>query len=84
MKIIKRSGIKCGGCGWNKAALDLHHVLERSKGGLDQDYNLAPICPNCHRMAHSGLYTIDQLKQITLDKVLPNWKDYYYPGDGPK
>ena len=83
MKIIKRSGIKCGLCNWDKASLDLHHIKERSKGGLDADDNLAPICPNCHRMAHSGLYDIEVLKSVALDKVLPNWRKYYYPGDGP-
>lgn len=79
LKILKRAKIKCGMCGWDKTTLDLHHVLERKNGGSDSHSNLAPICPNCHRMAHEGKYTKEQLNEITLDKVLPNWKDFYNP-----
>lgn len=33
---------------WN-----VHHLLEKSKGGEDKAYNLVMLHPNCHRQVHS-------------------------------
>ena len=27
----------------------VHHILPRSKGGPDEDWNLMALCPSCHR-----------------------------------
>ena len=78
VKILKRAGIKCGMCGWDKTTLDLHHVIERKNGGSDWHSNLAPLCPNCHRMAHEGYYTKEQLSKVTLNIVFSNWLDFYH------
>ena len=81
-KIIVRAKLKCPLCGWDKSTLDLHHIQPKKYNGSNNHDNLAPVCPNCHRMIHNNLYTIEQIKNISLDKLLINWKDYYYPGDG--
>jgi len=80
-KILKRANITCGMCGWDKTSLDLHHVTERKNGGLDEDKNLAPLCPNCHRMSHEGKYTKEQLQKVTLDKIFSNWREFYHPSN---
>jgi len=80
-KILKRANIKCGMCSWDKTSLDIHHVVERRNGGTDEDNNLAPLCPNCHRMAHEGKYTKEQLQTVTLNKVFKNWKEFYHPSN---
>ena len=35
--------------GWN-----IHHIIERHKGGGDELGNLVLLHPNCHRQIHSG------------------------------
>lgn len=76
-KILKRANIGCSMCGWDEAALDLHHIVERKHGGLDTMENLIAICPNCHRKAHSKKYTKEQLIEKNLSIAFPEWKQYY-------
>ncbi|WP_437768996.1 HNH endonuclease [Sorangium sp. So ce764] len=33
--------------------LDIHHVRFRSHGGTDDEKNLVPVCPICHRIIHT-------------------------------
>ncbi|WP_259399592.1 HNH endonuclease [Pseudoalteromonas sp. SR41-4] len=35
--------------GWN-----IHHIVERVKGGTDEMSNLVLLHPNCHRQLHSN------------------------------
>jgi 5-methylcytosine-specific restriction protein A len=37
-----------------KAFLEVHHILRLADDGPDAPGNVAAICPNCHRRAHSG------------------------------
>jgi 5-methylcytosine-specific restriction endonuclease McrA len=38
-----------------EAYLEVHHIIELSKGGADSPDNVAAICPNCHaRVTHSS------------------------------
>ena len=64
----------CSNCKWNEAACDIHHVIERVNGGTDEFNNLAYICPNCHRLAHSGkLFNF-----ITVDRqVGSDWLPFF-------
>ena len=45
-------GNRCSRCGWDKAMCDVHHIVPRSKGGLNKLSNAEVICPNCHRVHH--------------------------------
>ena len=45
-KILKRANKGCELCGWDKAACDLHHITERSKGGSDDDSFQEPFFPS--------------------------------------
>lgn len=45
-------GNRCSRCGWDKARCDVHHIVPRSKGGLNKLSNAEVICPNCHRLHH--------------------------------
>ena len=49
---IKEFGNKCQKCGWDKARCDVHHKIEKSKGGLNTLDNAQILCPNCHREHH--------------------------------
>lgn len=50
--------------------------------GTNDMSNLIYICPNCHRAIHqlgSHYITNEQLYLLSLDKILPNWLDFYNP-----
>lgn len=50
----KRGGV-CERCGEdNYAILQVHHKVERHKGGTDCLTNLELLCPNCHATHHYG------------------------------
>ena len=77
-KILKRAKIKCVMCSWDKTSLDIHHIIPKCDGGSDDDNNLICVCPNCHRLAHENKYTIEELKNNSIEIVFKNWKDYYH------
>ena len=49
-----RGGIcqKCSNNNYN--ILQVHHIIERSKGGTNDESNLLILCPNCHMTEHLG------------------------------
>ena len=64
----------CSICGWNQASCDIHHIKSRANGGSDLFSNLTYICPNCHRLAHSGLLT----EFVTVEQqVEKGWKEFF-------
>lgn len=82
-KILKRANIKCMMCNWDRTTLDIHHIIPKKQGGTNNDNNLICLCPNCHRLAHENKYSIDELENNSVEKLFNNWREYYYPGDGP-
>ena len=44
----------CDVCGKNKAYFK-HHVIPLANGGANSEYNLIPICPDCHAKIHPWL-----------------------------
>ena len=75
VKILNRLNNGCSVCGWAEASCDLHHIIPKSRGGTNNHDNLTLICPNCHRLAHSG----KELNFISLkEQVGENWRKYYY------
>ena len=63
--VRERDNYKCNICkskgfGSNSKRLEVHHILERSKGGTNSPDNLITLCSECHKKVHS--------KEITLNK----------------
>ena len=54
IRIIHRLDLGCANCGWNEANCDIHHIKHRANDGSDCPSNLTYICPNCHRLSHTG------------------------------
>lgn len=82
-KILKRMKLGCSCCGWlvEGVACDIHHIHEKKNGGNNDHTNLTYVCPNCHRLTHSG--KIDKEKLVNLnDYIGDSWKDYYYVKNG--
>lgn len=74
-KIMLNAKLSCAMCGWDECKCDVHHIIPKSEGGLDNLDNLINICPNCHRKAHNNLYSREEL----LEKSMKNFEiaNYY-------
>ena len=66
---------KCAICGWrlpdeNKAnhGCQMHHIKSVADGGTNDETNLVLLCPNCHKMAHSGFISDEELYKHTFTK----------------
>ena len=81
-KLLYRAKKGCSICGWNESTCDIHHILEKHNGGTDEMSNLILVCPNCHRIIHTtNKYSIDYLKEHSLEIEFDNWKDFYHPSN---
>ena len=79
IKILKRMKLPCSNCNWYvpNVAGDLHHIVEKKNGGSDDNDNLSYICPNCHRLVHSGIIKSNELISLQ-DYIGDEWKQYYF------
>jgi len=78
-KILKRAGIGCSICNWKESSCDIHHIIEKRKGGKNDISNLIILCPNCHRICHAENKFDNQfLIERSIEKTFNNWKDYYH------
>ncbi len=46
----------CYFCDYHGEIIQMHHILPRKDNGKDNDKNLLPLCPNCHRLIHQDIY----------------------------
>jgi len=75
--ILIRLDLPCSFCGWNEYACDLHHIHGRVVEDADEYSNLAYLCPNCHRLADSGIIPIEWLTPVSV--YFPdNWREQYF------
>lgn len=64
----------CESCGEKSSQTHLHHILPKSKGGLDISSNLVEVCPPCHQKIHSTKFNDDaNLIKLGLRKVKGEW-----------
>lgn len=76
-KILRRMELSCSNCGWDSDKCDLHHINGRNIEDPHNHENLCCLCPNCHRLVHSG--KIDKEDLINLFNYIgDSWKYYYY------
>ncbi len=62
-------GEQCEVCGYI-LAVDVHHLVPKSEGGLNDISNLAVLCPNHHREFHIGILSkeyISRLRKISVE-----------------
>jgi hypothetical protein len=45
----------CSICGWDRDKVDIHRVVQGKDGGAYKQDNVIGLCPNCHRLVHSGI-----------------------------
>ena len=46
----------------------MHHIKSVADGGTNDETNLVLLCPNCHKMAHSGFLSDEELYKHTFTK----------------
>lgn len=76
-KIVKRLGLSCFNCGWDKTSCDVHHIRGKKIENPNHHNNLTYLCPNCHRLVHRGLLDAAILKSLE-DVIGGSWKTLYY------
>jgi len=60
----------CEICDYRMKYLDKHHIHSLSKGGMDIPANRTKICPNCHRLVHSGVIILEGRFSSTKGNIL--------------
>ena len=76
---ISVHGTKCRGCGFDfnafygsehaKSYIEIHHIksITKTRGRVNPELDLEPLCSNCHRMVHKRrgeILTIEELKAL--------------------
>ncbi len=75
-KVKKLIDKQCYFCGENDyALLDLHRILEGSKGGKYNSFNTLTTCSNCHRKVHAGRIKILGKHYCTNGRYVLNFID---------
>jgi hypothetical protein len=61
--VLTEAGYMCAvpRCGQN-LTLDIHHVVEVSKGGGNTVANQIPLCPTCHAKYHRGMIAPESIR----------------------
>jgi len=58
-KCLERAGYRCeerkNGERCNRKTYTVHHIVPRSKGGTNAQFNLKAVCSKCHEKKHSHL-----------------------------
>lgn len=52
--LVSIRGHKCQSCSYDKFLI-VHHVIEKAKGGSNDEYNVLLICSNCHMEIHKNI-----------------------------
>ncbi len=70
-KIARLRGGVCERCNEdNYAILQIHHKVERYKGGTNDLNNLELLCPNCHTTHHLGRSLFKNKKNATVSRTI--------------
>lgn len=70
---------KCYFCGCDEyALLDVHRIVEGSKGGKYIEFNTVTVCSLCHRKIHAGMIKIDRKYFSTSGR----WVLHYFDENG--
>ena len=63
--------IYCGDMSW----IEIHHLIERSLGGMGIEQNLVCLCSVHHKQLHAGNKDIKNVVKKYLEKKYPDFKN---------
>jgi len=74
--VLEHDGYECVFCGMNNEEheeergreLDVHHIVPRKAGGVDEPYNLISVCIDCHS-------TLERTQGRALWELTERWSD---------
>jgi len=75
-KVKEKAAFKC--CRCRTVGVQIHHIKPKKDGGLDEDDNAAPLCPNCHDYYGDNPSKRKEIKQMrewwyqTVSKMYPD------------
>lgn len=58
--ILHRDNYTCQCCGKKNCRLEVHHIVFRSNGGIDDEENLITLCKECHDGVHAGTVALNK------------------------
>lgn len=67
-KLIDDKKHNCEYCGKKNCYTNTHHIRSKGAGGDDTENNLIELCGDCHRKAHDGLISKQELLKIVKNK----------------
>lgn len=86
-RVLERDSIDgwpvCQYCG-SPYGIEVHHYVERSRGGMGIEQNLICLCYKCHSRLHSGEKAIRNFCWEYLQGYYPGWEEkdlIYRKGD---
>ena len=71
--VFLRDNWHCRHCN-NSNGLDPHHVVYKSAGGEDVEWNLLTLCRKCHDDVHAGRLKIEILTLLPYNILVKFWK----------
>lgn len=64
----------CIYCG-RPRGIELHHYVERSRGGMGIEQNLVCLCKKCHTKLHNGDMNVKEYAKAYLQDFYPDWDE---------
>lgn len=76
--VYHRDGYRCALCD-NTKYIQIHHIIQRSRGGSDEMQNLITLCADCHALAHGTDLRgcPDATKEDVEQAIVEYMADYY-------
>ncbi len=74
--ILSKTAGKCAhcGCGLDVYSMTVDHIFPKSKGGLNDEYNLLPLCEDCNELKSDSVY---HLKDFYKNIIKSEEERYY-------
>lgn len=54
---------------------EVHHYVERSRGGMGIEQNLVCLCASCHKKLHNGDQRIKEYVKMYLESKYEDWDE---------
>lgn len=77
--ILEKTNSKCGHCGKHLEIADatLDHIIPLNKGGLNDEYNLLPLCLKCNESKSNYVYDVGDYYEYILPQYQEIYRKYY-------
>ena len=68
-EVFKKYNYSCADCGIKNVSFEVHHIIPKCEGGVDEINNLVPLCVKCHNKTKIyGVWTLGDIYSHKLKK----------------